>query len=187
MEYIRVTMIRKDLEEIPSFDFPEGFRCRSFKPGDEEIWADIEFQVAVFESRDKALERFREEFEPFLEEFENRCHFVENAEGECVGTATAWYDPSFQGQNYGRLHWVGIIPEYQGKNLARPLVCRAMNRLAASHDRAYLVTQTTRLNAIRIYLDFGFQPLILTENCPRAWQLVARLVKDPRLEPYRSQ
>jgi ribosomal protein S18 acetylase RimI-like enzyme len=186
VEYIKLTMVRENLEELPQFEFPNGYRCRTFSRGEEGVWAEIESKVAEFKTTEKALEHFREEFGPFLDEFESRCHFIENAEGRCIGTATAWYNQNFQGERYGRLHWVGILPDFQGMKLAKPLVCRAMNRLAASHDRAYLTTQTSSYKAINVYLDFGFQPLILTDNCPRAWHLMAELLNHPNLHSYRQ-
>jgi GNAT superfamily N-acetyltransferase len=184
VEYIKLTMVRENLADIPQFDFPDGYRCRTFKRGEEGVWAEIESSVAEFKDRNAALDRFQEEFGPHLDEMESRCHFVEDVKSRCIGTATAWYNTSFQGKEYGRLHWVGIVPAYQGKRLAKPLVCRVMNRLAASHDRAYLTTQTTSFKAVKIYLDFGFEPLIATEKCLRAWRLMAEILRHPGLQDY---
>ncbi len=187
VEYFKVTMVRENLDDIPQFAFPNGYRCRTFGRSEEGIWAEIESSVTEFKTTEKALEHFREEFGPFLDDFESRCHFIETAEGKCIGTATAWYNRCFQGEEYGRLHWLGIVPEYQGRKLAKPLVCCVMNRLAASHERAYLTTQTTRYKAIKVYLDFGFRPLILTDNCPRAWHLMAELLNHPNLHNYKRR
>lgn len=187
VECFKVTMVRENLDDIPQFAFPNGYRCRTFGRDEEGIWAEIESSVTEFKTTEKALEHFREEFGPFLDDFESRCHFIENAEGKCIGTATAWYNRCFQGEEYGRLHWLGIVPEYQGRKLAKPLVCCVMNRLAASHERAYLTTQTTRYKAIKVYLDFGFRPLILTDNCLRAWHLMAELLNHPNLHNYKRR
>lgn len=187
VEYFKVTMVRENLDDIPRFAFPNGYRCRTFGRGEEGIWAEIESSVTEFKTTEKALEYFRHEFGPFLDDFESRCHFIENAKGKCIGTATAWYSRCFQGEEYGRLHWLGIVPEYQGRKLAKPLVCCVMNRLAASHERAYLTSQTTSYRAINIYLDFGFRPLILTENCPQAWHLMAELLNHPQLQNYKRR
>ena len=185
VECVKIAMVRENLARIPQFHLPDGYRCRTYRPGDEELWAQIETSVAEFKDRNAALSRFQEEFGPFLDEFGSRCHFIENPEDRCIGTATAWYNRSFRGKDHGRVHWVGIVPSYQGRKLAKPLLSRVMNRLAASHERAYLTTQTTSFKAIKIYLDFGFEPLITTENCPRAWRLMAEILEHPRLQSYR--
>lgn len=107
---------------------------------------------------------------------EERCFFLETDAGRVIGTATAWHHPSFHGARYGRLHWVAIHPEFQGRKLAKPLVGAAMRRLAELHRRAYLTTQTTSWKAVKIYLDFGFEPLAET---PR-WRRLAAPRGDHR-------
>ena len=59
MERIPVKMIRDDLENLPYFKPPEGFRIRLFKSGDEENWVRIETSVDEFANFDKALEHFK--------------------------------------------------------------------------------------------------------------------------------
>jgi hypothetical protein len=46
----------------------------------------------------------------------------------------------------------------------------AMKKMAQWHDRAFLGTQTKRLGAIKIYLDFGFLPDMDHPGADIAWR-----------------
>lgn len=62
MEYIPVTMIRADLEGLPSFPLPAGYRIRRFRRGEEPHWAEVESAAGEFAHPERALARFLEEF-----------------------------------------------------------------------------------------------------------------------------
>lgn len=63
-----------------------------------------------------------------------RCLFIENEHGEAIATTTAWYG-DLRGKVEGRIHWVGVIPEYQGRGLAKPLLSEAMKTLKSIMKR----------------------------------------------------
>ena len=97
--------------------------------------------------------------------------------------------PTAANEDWGRIHWVCIVPQHQRKGLCRPMMTAAMNRLKAlGHERAILGTQTPRLVAIKVYLDFGFVP-DLGDDAPgaaggesrRAWRLVKQELSHPGL------
>ncbi|WP_409342950.1 GNAT family N-acetyltransferase [Paenibacillus sp. MBLB4367] len=145
------------------YSLPEGYRLRLFQPGDETHWARIETAAGEFAEERAALQHFGGEFGAYSRDMQERCLFLENAEGTPVGTTTAWYK-SFAGESFGRLHWVGIVPEEQGRKLAKPLVAAALELLALRHRKAMLTTQTPSWKAIGMYLDFGFVPLLDAAN-----------------------
>lgn len=62
--------------------------------------------------------------------------------------------------DHGRLHWLAIHPDWQGRGLAKPLISAALTLLAQHHDSAYLMTQIERQAAIHLYQKFGFEPVI---------------------------
>ncbi|MDH7571644.1 MAG: GNAT family N-acetyltransferase, partial [Armatimonadota bacterium] len=130
MERISVIMIRENLENLPRYGLPPGYGLRTYRLGDEAHWAEIETAAGEFASTERALAQFSKEFLPFPQELASRCFFLETKEGRAIGTATAWYHPSFRGEEYGRIHWVGIHPDFQGRGLSKPLVGAAMERLA---------------------------------------------------------
>lgn len=181
MKHISVVMYMPSLEARPQYPIPAGFTARKFRPGDEQAWAEIEASVDEFDTPDAARKHFDEEYGADLAGVEDRCFFLCTEQGEPVGTGTAWYDPSFRGEDHGRVHWIGIRPEFQGRGLGRPLVGLVVDRLAQSHRKAYLTTQTTSPRAIYIYLDFGFIPLLTDGNSAEAWQLLYAELKRPEL------
>lgn len=173
MKRIPLKMVRKDLLNIPEYALPTGFRIRLFEKGDEHNWAKVETSVGEFKNEKDALERFNKEFGPYLDEMSRRCVFIENKNGEVIGTTTAWYgDLNGDGEISGRIHWVGVIPEYQGAKLSKPLLSAAMNILAHYHSQAYLTSQTTSYQAINMYLNYGFEPFIIGPSCYEAWTLL---------------
>lgn len=188
MEYIPVVMVRENLEVIPAHPLPSGYRFRTYKDGDDLNWAEIEHAAGEFAAPEKALERFRKEFGERLAEMASRCFFLVHEEsGRAIGTTTAWLDPDFRGRDYGRIHWVAIHPDFQGRGLSKPLVARAMQRLAESHERAYLSTQTTSARAVGVYLDLGFEPLLTTPRWEEAWAMLAEALNHPALGRFRPR
>jgi len=179
---IGVFMIRDNLEDLPHHELPPGYRFRLFRKGDERLWAEIEYSADEFESADAALARFNKDFGPCVDEMERRCFFVETDGGQAVGTGMAWCGRDFLGGEYGRVHWISVRPEFQGRGLGKALISRVMDRLAESHDKACLKTHTNNIAAIKLYLDFGFRPLLLTPHCREAWETVGNILRHPTVE-----
>lgn len=155
MKRIKLKMFRDNLENIPQFDLPEGYSIRKFREGDEIEWAKIETAAEEFKTVEDALKRFDKEFGSNIEEMKHRCLFIENEDGEAIGTTSAWFgDLDGTGEQKGRIHFVAIKPEYQGKKLSKPLLTAALNTLIKeNHNKVYLTTQTTSYQAINMYLN----------------------------------
>ena len=68
----------------------------------------------------------------------------------------------------GRIHWVGIIPAFQGQGLSKPLLSAALARLTLDYRRAYLTTETTSYREINLYLSFGFMPDVTVTGTEKA-------------------
>ncbi len=176
-----IVMIRPNMDDLPVYCLPPGSSIRNFRRGDEEMWTEIESAAGEFLTPEDALDRFLAEFGNHLQEMESRCFFVVDSTGLSVGTATAWYNPDFLGESYGRVHWFGITRDFQGRGLAKPLLSAVMERLAQSHDKAYLKTHTSCIKAISTYLDFGFTPYCVSAECQAAWREVADRLRQPEL------
>jgi len=166
---MQVGMIRENLEDIPRFAVPEPFAIRRFRPGDEAAWVRIheiadEYNHVTFETFDRA---FGEDPAALPE----RMFFLCDEAGREIGTATAWYDEDYRALPFGRVHYVAIVPAFQGRGLAKPLmsvVCYRLRELG--YERARLVTQTERVRAIGLYLKFGFVPDVQSDEERRAWE-----------------
>jgi GNAT superfamily N-acetyltransferase len=160
-------MYRPDLEDIPQFELPAEFSLRRYCRGDADNWTRI--HVLTDEYNVIPAEKFGEEFGPDHDALGLRQYYLCDAAGEAIGTATAWWvDPEV-----GRVHWVAIVPAYQGRGLAKPLLTTVCNRLRElGHVRAMLGTHTLRVAAIGLYLKFGFLPEINGPEDAAAWRQV---------------
>ncbi|MCZ8517681.1 GNAT family N-acetyltransferase [Paenibacillus filicis] len=172
MRRISLTMIRRDLLNIPQYSVPNKYKIRTYNKGEEHIWAAVEVSVNEFKDEAAALTRFGQEFGQHLDEMSLRCLFMENEHGEVIGTTTAWYGTLDEMETWGRIHWVGIKPAYQEKKLAKPLFSAALKILSRFHTKAYLTTQTTSYRAINMYLDYGFEAFITKTDCIEGWRLL---------------
>lgn len=152
---VPLVMVRDSLEGIPKHGLPAGYSLRGYQPGDEQLWEEIHLLADPYSTITTDL--FQREFGTDEAVLAERQFYLLDAEGQAIGTATAWFDDNFRGCAYGRVHWVAIVPRYQGRGLAKPLmtaVCRRLRELG--HERAYLTTATARIPAIGLYKQFGF-------------------------------
>jgi RimJ/RimL family protein N-acetyltransferase len=178
MQRLPLMMIHP-LSNIPSYPLPEPYKIRNFEQNVEEIWASILTKAGEFPSIDAGVDRFRQEFAPHLDEVRQRMFFIEDVNGEAIGTATAWFG-ELDGEKMGRIHWVGIVPEHQGKRLAKPMLTFLLQQLAKKHEKAYLKTQTTNLIAINAYLNLGFVPFTKDETEADIWEVVKAELRNTK-------
>lgn len=159
-----------DLSNVPICDLPEGYQFRLYKQeSDAKRWAKIVTATNEFSSEEKALERFSTEFLSSKTEIKTRIIFIETTGGQTVGTATAWFGKWDQSV-IGRLHWIEIIPEFQGNGLGRPLITKTMQILRNNHSTAYLKTQASSEAAIHLYKQLGWNPIITTKEEELIWK-----------------
>ena len=168
----KVTMIRDTINYIPDYDLPNNFTFRLFK-GEEDIdrWVNIEYKAGEFNDRESALNRFTSEFEGLDHLLSDRLIFILNENDEAIGTIMAWFgnrDKSLE----GRIHWVSLLPEYQGLGLSKSLLSKALKTIAINHDSCYLTTSNKHFVAINLYLKFGFKPSISGEKDRLVWEKI---------------
>lgn len=176
---VPVAMRRDDLVGFPCHELPPGYAFRWYRPGDEKVWTDIWTRSDRYNMISPGV--FRREFgtdEAILAE--RQCYLL-GPEGVEIGTVTAWLPDDSHDPSYGRVHWVAIVPEMQGKGLAKPLMTRVLTRLReVGHARANLNTESVRTVAIRLYLKFGFLPEVRSETERLAWrELRERIAPSP--------
>lgn len=174
-------MTRANLDNLPECALPAGFSLRWYQPGDEAHWLRIHRAADKF--NEITPELFQSQFGSVAERGlqsastceagnpdiscrsaqelgERQCYLLTPA-GEVIGTGTAWFNENFEGARWGRVHWMAILPEFQRRGLGKALlaaVCRRLRELG--HDRAYLSTSSARVHAIKLYRQFGFEPLV---------------------------
>jgi GNAT superfamily N-acetyltransferase len=184
VKYVFLHMTYNNLENIPEYQLPEGFWFRFYRPGDENIWAEIEVSSGDLPDKDTALKRFHEDYGGKEKDLEDRMLFILNDKSEPIGTATGFYMSSPISEIItGHLHWVAIKKEYQGLKLSKPLITEAMRLMRKhGHRGAYLGTQTTTWLACKIYLDLGWKPYDKDhdESFKEGWEIVSKAINSTK-------
>ncbi len=174
-----VTMIRHHLDGIPQHALPPGYSFRWYQDGDREAWVRVQERSERYVSISPQL--YDTEFGHNERELSRRQAFLLDAQRREIGTATAWFNDNYHGRPFGRVHWVAIVPEHQGRGLAKPLLTTVCNRLIElGHDCAYLCTHTVRRAAISLYLSYGFEPEIGNDEERKAWDHVLEILRQPK-------
>jgi RimJ/RimL family protein N-acetyltransferase len=164
-----VMMANERLGDVPQFAFPARYSLRWYAPGDVDTWVKVQQAAERYETIDREL--FVREFGKDEDKLATRVGFMTNPWGDAVGTIAAWADADYNNVEYGRIHWVAIVPEEQGKSLAKPMLSAACQRLLAlGYGRAYLVTSTARVPAINLYRQFGFEPVMRDDKEREIWR-----------------
>ena len=147
-----VQMARPHLDNWPVAPLPIDFSIRPYQSGDAVHWRAIHERADPFNTFDNTT--FASWFGDDEAVLRARQKYLLAPDGRIIGTATAWFD-NFQ---TGRVHWVAIVPEYQGRGLARPLLWVVGQTLRElGHTRAVLTTSLDRPVALALYQKIGFE------------------------------
>jgi len=167
-----IWMVREDLDALPQFPLPRPFSFRWYQEGDRAAWEDIQIRCED-DPRPFPPDLFDRAYGMNFAALPHRMLFLLDERQQPIGGATAWLDEDFDGKLYGRIHWVAILREYQGRGLAKPLMSTVCSRLRElGHERACLRTSTGRILAINLYRKFGFVPLIRNADDATNWKSV---------------
>ncbi|MCC6703303.1 MAG: GNAT family N-acetyltransferase [Thermomicrobiales bacterium] len=180
VEYIDFTMVNRSLGAVPKFELPEGYSIRNYRVGEEHLWVDIEMRAGEFFERGPGYAAFDRYFRAEYDWLPETMYFLEHVDQGPVGTTTAWYG-DFEGERIGQVHWVAVVPEHQGRGLAKPLLATVLRQLAREHRKAYLSTQTWSWRAVAMYRSFGFTEVIDRPEVERAIEIMnAKLAESRR-------
>ena len=175
-----VHMIRPHLRDVPDIGLPEGYAIRPLRVEEGTVWNDVVLDAEPWLDLSEKL--FTDEFAHDLSSVPKRCFFVVDETDEPVGTASAWYKDGHRGLDYGLIHWVAVRPAYQGKGLGKAVLAYALEKLSHWHKRALLGTQSKRLPAIKLYLDFGFLPDLQNPDIVEDWRLLRTQLNHSTLD-----
>ena len=175
---IDIWMIHRDLSRAPRFALPMGYRMRFYQAGDVDTWLRIQVAAEQFEA--PTTNTFYESLDGNDAYRAARIMFLVDPTGRDIGTISAWNDDHFAGREMGRIHWVAIIPEAQGRGLAKPMLSAACEVLREhGYNEAWLWTGTGRVAAINLYSQFGFVPAPRDDAERAAIRALEPLLKYP--------
>ena len=109
-------MVRTDLEGLPVYELPKGFRIRWHGPGDEHTWAVL--QAPFYDPGAITPDTFYKWFRTDEDEHARRVAYLLDPAGQPVGTAAAWSYDGFHGPEWGRVHWVAVARATRGRDSA---------------------------------------------------------------------
>lgn len=155
-------MVRRNLTDIPIYPPPRGYVVRGFQAGDDVNWLAVQTRADSYNSF--SLEMYCREFAEGADQLADRQLFLVSPAAEVTGTATAWLPERNVDGDFGRIHWVAVLPQMQGQGLGKVLlssVCLQLKSLA--YTRAYVTTEVWRRAAVQIYEQFGFEATVRSE------------------------
>ena len=171
---VRIRMKRETLENVPQIELLDDYSLRFYSPGMQNVWEDIHRDGDRFTNVTSEL--FRGQFGEDDILISKRQLYLYCGRS-AAGTATAWFDSDYKGEEWGRVHWVCLKKGFQGKGLSRILLSAVLLRLRdLGHERAYLVTSSRRRAAVRVYAKFGFCPDIGSPEERKLWQEMSSLL-----------
>lgn len=164
-------MVQPNLAEAPVFELPEGYRIRMYRDGDLAEWLRIQRTDRYFQP---TAATFAETLPGDTADLAARVMFLVDPAGVDIGSVTAWRNSTVTDHEIGHIHWVAIVPQAQGRGLAKPMLSHAIERMRIfGYSEACLETNTIRVPALNLYLRFGFQPYPRNDNEYQAWRAVA--------------
>ena len=182
LKYVDLYLVYNDLNNIPDYKLPDGYRFVLFNDGDEKDWVNIEMSSGEFLSYEEGIDAFNHYYGEHYDELKKLCLFIENDKGEKVATSTAFYLEDQIDDITGNVHWVSVKKEYQGKHLSKPLLSETLKLMAnLGHKKTLLHTQTHTWLAAKVYLDMGFEPYKMEQNY-LGWQIIKKITNHPKLK-----
>jgi ribosomal protein S18 acetylase RimI-like enzyme len=170
-------MFRNDLNDYCQYEFENEYYARFYEPRDMSTWINIQAISHPELSFNKDI--FEAEFNHQIDMLKSRMIFVCDQHKREIGTATAW----FKDDNIGMIHWVAILPEFQGRGLSKPLITLVLDLMKkCNHKSCILKTLPSKIIAINLYLQFGFEPSIQTNQDLKKWQSIKNVFEQKNID-----
>ncbi|MDE7216035.1 MAG: GNAT family N-acetyltransferase [Clostridia bacterium] len=182
VEYHELIMTLDSFGDLKDYSLPDGYKFEFWnKYGDIESWIDIHLSTGEFASMSEAREIFHEFYDSFRDELTKRCFFIVDERGEKVATSTV--SPANEFGYRCVVDWFAVRRDSQGRKLSKALLSRTV-KLAKDlgYDKILLHTQTQSPVAVKLYLDFGFNPFILDDK--RGWDIIRTFFEHPKLKDF---
>ncbi len=158
--FYTIIMRRPYAEYKDEICLPDGYSLRSYQPGDELGWAEIETSVLEFDNVEQAI-ACHMGYHSKMNELKKRQWFIENKEGLLVATATGWILNS-EKNKIPVVHALGCRPDYQKLGLGKAVAAKMIKTFCELDPGldVWLDTQTWSYEAVGLYMKLGFIPMV---------------------------
>ena len=158
------------MDAVVEHPVPEGFFVRTFRPGEESVWIDIN-KCGIL-GPDAGMESW----ESMVVKMnglvpERDILFATRADDIPVATLTAYV----RDDGVGVIHMVSARESVRGRGIGKALLAIGMKKLRETTPPppfTQLLTDDWRLPAIKVYLDAGVHPVKVSEDMPGRWRKV---------------
>lgn len=182
LEYHELIMSLDCLDNVLQYALPKGYAIEFFnKKNCITDWIRIHLETGEFASPKEAETIFHLYYDDFYEKISERCFFIVDINGTKVATATI--SPTAEYGYPCTLDWLGVSASAQGKGLGKPLIAYCI-KLAKDlgYDKILLHTQTHTWLAAKLYLDFGFKPIVHSDI--KGWNILKTVTDHDALQAF---
>lgn len=156
--YYNIIMKKDTPTDCDTPVLPPKFELHSYRPGVQQQWAELEYEIGDFPSVQEASAYFTKTYLSRPDLLARRGVFVSDKEsGGLVGACIAWFDDQ-NGTPVSSLHWLITKEAYQGRGIGSALIAAALSIYEKVNAfPVYLHTQPWSYQAVRLYHKFGFR------------------------------
>lgn len=147
---------KNKLEKIYSASLPSGYRFTEFRPGDENNWAYIQYSAGVFKDYQLAVRAIFKEVDSFRREFSKRCVFLENENGERIGTVMI-LPSATEESGVQEIKYLAITPRYQEQGLGKILISKAYKIVKDIYGATRINLEANNDESIGFFENLGFE------------------------------
>ena len=169
----QLEMLRDNLETLPNIALPEGYKLRTYRPGDEAAWCTI---MGGNVGQNWTVEKCREELiqDP---RFQPKNLFFITYNRQPIASVCAW---SNQDPDIGEVHMVAALETHRGRGLGHVLNAAVLHRLKTlGYKKAHLKTDDWRMAAVKSYFTAGFRPHHTHASHPDRWKKISQQLGIP--------
>lgn len=146
-----------DKPQYSEKSLPIGYHFDKFNDGDEIHWAEICASSGEFDTKENALNYFKDAYGKNSDLLKERCYFVKDNNDIAVATCMAWVNME-EWDKIPCLHWFSTAKEHQDKGIGNALLDIVLHRFEDYNELPILLhTQTTSFNAVLMYQKRGFK------------------------------
>ncbi len=176
MTTAQLKMVRRSLTDLPPISLYDGVTIRTYREGDEALWAEIMNDNDMGEWTVESVKKSLVD-QPV---FDPMGLFFADYAGRTIGSACAW-KMSEEEKDDGRLHMVCVRGDARGMGVGRSLIVRVLQYFAEhGFSQSTLTTDDHRLPAITCYLELGYEPFYVDETHKDRWKEVFSQIEDYR-------